>query len=365
MILSGIQFFAFNRLYPPQHRQDMVIIFRESLTHGFMITGFVFVMMVVIEYLNVLTQGVWQHGLRGSRWQQYLLAAFLGATPGCLGAFAVVALYSHRVVSLGAVVATMIATSGDEAFVMLSMIPGTALFIFLILFLVGIAAGFLTDALLGEKATKNPSIDREFHFHEAESCRCFSWANIMEQWKNCSLGRGVLSLTLALFVLGLLMGYLGPATWNWIKITLLLTSSVGLFIVSTVPDHFLEEHLWKHVARTHVPRVFLWTFGALVIMHVLVDHLHLEGWMQENRLIILIIACLVGLVPESGPHLVFLTLFVKGAIPFSILLASSIVQDGHGMLPVLADSRMDFLRIKTVNFSVGFLLGLVGYLTGW
>ena len=33
-------------------------------------------------------------------------------------------MYSHRVLSLGAVVTAMIATSGDEAFVMLAMIPG-------------------------------------------------------------------------------------------------------------------------------------------------------------------------------------------------------------------------------------------------
>lgn len=47
----------------------MIALFRESLTHAIMITGFVFVMMLVIEYLNVLTQGAWQQGLRGSRWR--------------------------------------------------------------------------------------------------------------------------------------------------------------------------------------------------------------------------------------------------------------------------------------------------------
>ncbi len=48
----------------------MSTLFLDSLTHALMITGFVFVMMLVIEYLNVLTQGVWQRGLQGSRWQQ-------------------------------------------------------------------------------------------------------------------------------------------------------------------------------------------------------------------------------------------------------------------------------------------------------
>lgn len=71
------------------------------------------------------------------------------------------------------------------------------------------------------------------------------------------------------------------------------------------------------------------------------------------------------MIPESGPHLIFLTLYAQGAVPFSVLLASSILQDGHGMLPLLADSRLDFLRIKAINFSVGLLLGLAVFWAGW
>jgi len=343
----------------------MLTLFQDSLTHAVMITGFVLVMMLVIEYLNVLTQGVWQHKLRGNRWQQYLLAAFLGATPGCMGAFAVVALYSHRVVSIGAVVAAMIATSGDEAFVMLTMIPGTAGFIFLILILVGVAAGFLTDILLKKKAVNQQAEKCELDFHGEEACECFPRGKIVKQWKECSFSRGVLTLVLILFVAGLLVGYIGPPVWNWVRVTLLLASGVALFIVTTVPDHFLETHLWEHVAKTHMPRVFLWTFGALFVMHLLVDHFLLTGWMQDNQLLMLLAACLVGLVPESGPHLVFLTLYTQGAVPFSVLLASSVVQDGHGMLPMLADSRMDFFRVKAINFAVGLTLGLAGYFIGW
>ena len=54
-----------------------------------MITGFVAAMMLLIEYLNVLSSGQWSQRLARGRIGQYLLAAFLGATPGCLGAFTV------------------------------------------------------------------------------------------------------------------------------------------------------------------------------------------------------------------------------------------------------------------------------------
>ena len=97
------------------------------LLKGLMITAFVAVIMLLVEYLNVQTRGVLLATMDGARWRQYLLAATLGAIPGCLGAYAVVALFAHRKVTLGALVATMIATSGDETFVMLALFPTTAM----------------------------------------------------------------------------------------------------------------------------------------------------------------------------------------------------------------------------------------------
>ncbi len=344
----------------------MISLFEKSLLHALMITGFVFMMMLVIEYVNVLTRGLWQRELHASRIKQYLLASFLGATPGCLGAFAAVALYSHRVFTMGALVAAMISTSGDESFVMLSMFPQKALLLFFILFVIGIIAGFLTDLLLGGKAINQSGCRQKFEFHEEEACHCLlSWESIKRQWEHCSMARGVLTVTLALFIFGILSGNLGPPVWNWIRGTLLLVSLIALFIVATVPEHFLEEHLWEHIAKVHVPRVFLWTLGALFLMHILVDQLHLKAWMQANQLILMVSACLIGIIPESGPHLIFTTLFAEHAIPFSILLASSVVQDGHGMLPLLAESRLDFIKIKGINFFVGLFVGLVGYWGGW
>ena len=333
--------------------------------HALMITCFVFVMMLVVEYLNVLTQGSWQRTLARRKGGQYLLAAFLGATPGCLGAFVTVAMYSHGVLSLGAVVAAMIATSGDESFVMLVMIPKQALPLFAILFALGIAVGALTDAFVGRQKSQGEPYHRFMEVHDQAVCECFPRRMILRQWRECSAPRGILASVLALFILALVLGWVGPATWNWIRVTLLVVSAVALFIVSTVPDHFLYEHLWGHVARKHVPRIFLWTLGALVVMYLVTEHLHLEETIRQGRWVVLLIACLVGLIPESGPHLVFVTLYAQGSIPLSILLASSIVQDGHGMLPMLADSRRQFVVIKAINFAAGLLIGTVALALGF
>lgn len=333
--------------------------------HAFTITGFVAVMMLVIEYVNVLTQGQWQQSLNRHQWGQYLLAALLGATPGCLGAFAVVAMYAHRNLSLGAVVAAMIATSGDEAFVMFAMFPKTALLLTSMLFFIGIFAGALTDKVLGRRLTAKLSCKTDFSVHAEDRCRCFPRNQLVDQWKHCSAVRGILSAALLLFLLALLSGQIGPAQWTWIRISLIFVSSVALFIVATVPDHFLEKHLWQHVVLGHVPRVFMWTFGALLILQIIVVHWQMGDLIKDSKWIVLAIAGFVGLVPESGPHLIFVTMFAKGLVPFSVLLASSIVQDGHGMLPLLAHSRRAFLLTKLINLLVGYTVGSLVMSLGW
>ena len=339
----------------------LVDISREALT----ITSFVAVMMLVIEYVNVLSQGAWQTQLAGHRWGQYVLAAFLGAIPGCLGAFAVVGMYAHGILTRGAVIAAMIATMGDETFVMLALLPEQAVLMLGILFVLGVTVGALSDLVVRRRIPLKPATCDALVIHAADSCNCFPRGQILRQWMECSAARGVLAASLSILILGLLSGQIGPPAWNWIRVTMLFVFVVALYIVSTVPDHFLEEHLWKHVVRKHVFRIFLWTFGALMVMYVLTEHLHLEEELERGRWLILIVACLVGLIPESGPHLIFVTLYLQGAIPFSILLASSIVQDGHGMLPMLAHSRQAFLSVKAVNFLVGMLVGGVALLIGW
>ena len=333
--------------------------------HALMITSFVFTMMLLIEYLNVLTSGEWQKKLANKAWGQYVLASLLGVIPGCLGPFVVVAMYSHGILSLGAVVAAMVATSGDEAYVMLAMIPKQALLITGILFAVGIMAGILTDIFINKSAIGKTQCCEKLEVHDIESCNCFPRGMILQQWRECSPSRGILTFVLILFILAFFSGEVGPPTWNWIRITLLLVSLIALFIVVTVPDHFLEKHLWQHVVKQHVPQIFLWTLGALIAMYVLTEHLHLVSTIREGKWIVLLVACLVGLIPESGPHLIFVTFYAQGTIPLSILLASSIVQDGHGMLPMLAHSKRSFLEIKIINFMIGFLCGAIGMIIGF
>ncbi|MBK7930052.1 MAG: arsenic efflux protein [Bryobacterales bacterium] len=335
----------------------------DAVETALLITSFVAVMMLLIEYLNVLTMGAWRLRLSSHRWGQYLLAALLGATPGCLGAFVVVAMYSHGALTLGALITAMIAASGDEAFVMLALIPRQALLIMAILVITGIAVGVLVDWLSGNRRTSRPADCLALHLRQ--ECACVPRGQLLRQWRECTAARGALTISLALFLAALAAGRLGPAGWNWIRVSLVLTSAIALLIAATVPDHFLEEHLWRHVVKRHAPRVFLWTLGALIAMQLLTSVLHLRTLSQEGKWGLLVAACLIGLIPESGPHLIFVTLYAGSALPFSVLLASTVVQDGRGMLPMLAHSRREFLLVKAVNFVTGLGLGGLAMAAGY
>jgi hypothetical protein len=333
--------------------------------HAFMITGFVFVMMLAIEYFNVQTQGLWQSDFSESKWKQYLLAAILGAIPGCLGAYTAVALFSHRLLSFGAIVTAMIATSGDEAFVMFAMFPEKATILTIIIFIVGIIAGFIVDKFNFFQNIYKKLPDNAFSLHEKDRCNCFNKEQFIQNLLKPSRQRIILFLIIGLLLTAVLSGILAGDAESWIRGTIILVVSFSLFVVISVPEHFIKKHIWEHIVKVHTLRIFLWTFGTLLAIHFLMNYIDVNSLIASNMLIVLLVAVLVGIIPESGPHLVFVTLFAQGSIPFSILLASSISQDGHGMLPLLAESKKGFIVVKVINVVFALIVGLIGYVTNF
>lgn len=332
--------------------------FAEVLLEALMLTGFVLVIMLVVEYVNVLTRGVSHGRLTKHRWQQYLLAAVLGGMPGCLGSFAVVSMYSHGVMTIGAVVTAMIATTGDESFVMLATMPRKAMLLMGALTLLGLIAGPVVDAVVARlPSRKDPACDHGLELHGTEDDGLFEWQGVMHQWRSCTAARGLLVSGLVFFTI-LILSQHGEHGWEWM--TGLVVSLVALFIVATVPDHFLEEHLWRHVARRHALRVTLWTVGTLVAFHfVPLENAQLLAWLKTGpgQWAALVLACVIGLIPQSGPHIPFVIAYTESAIPLGVLVASMLVQDGHGMLPMLAHSREAVLRIKLLKIVLAVLIG--------
>ncbi|MCP2604719.1 arsenic efflux protein [Candidatus Aminicenantes bacterium AH-873-B07] len=270
-------------------------LFLEVSLHTVKITFFVFLMMFFVDLIGVLTKGKLEELIKKGLGRQYILTSFLGIIPGCFGSFINVSLYVHGFITFGAIVGGMIATSGDEAFIMLTLFPRKAILLFLILFILGIFLGWFTDKIINLskiKINERCSL-QEQHFHK-----------------------------------------------------------------NTI-NHYFKEHIWGHILKKHMWKVFLWTFFTLLIIETGLKFFDLESIVKGNYYLILLFAALVGILPQSGPHLVFVFLFSKGLIPFSILLVSSIVQDGHGMLPLLSFTIKDSIKVKFSNFIFGILIGII------
>ncbi len=274
------------------------------LTMTVKITFIVFAMMVVIEYLQLRYRKTMRRGLTGPRWVQYLVAAALGVTPGCVGAFFVVSLYMRGLTSFGALAAVLIATSGDGAFVLLTETPQVAPLLFAICGVAGVAVGCVADGLV-DKFGIVLCQDCEPELHDED--------------------------------------LVGP----------------GLS-----PAHFVREHVYHHIIRQHLPSLFLWLLGAFVVVELIQPYMDVRG-LPVSNLVLVVIAAGIGILPESGAHLAFVLLFAEGAIPFSVLLAISIVQDGHGLIPLLSASVRDSVYVKAINMVAGLIIGLAALGLGY
>jgi hypothetical protein len=78
----------------------------------------------------------------------------------------------------------------------------------------------------------------------------------------------------------------------------------------------------------------------------------------------IIIATLIGIITESGPHMILLILYTKGIVPFPVLLVSTLTQDGHGLLPFLSHSRKDMVYVQVFTTTFSLLMGLLMIILG-
>lgn len=336
----------------------------ESFEHALMITSFVFAMMILVDYLNVLTRGKMSSAIRGGLFRQYVVTSFLGATPGCLGAFMNVSFYVRGLITFGALAGGMIATSGDSAFVMLALFPKKALFLFALLFLTGIVGAFVIDRVVRTFKVRVSDCCHEEVLHKNEECRCSSLGEIFRQLKKISLARFLIIALLVTFLYLFAGGQIGTEE-AWTRITFIIVIGVTLLIVLTVPDHYLEVHIWEHITKKHLWKIFLWSFSALLVVNFGIGSFNLVSFVESHMVWVLLISLVFGLIPDSGPHIIFVVMFAEGIIPFSVLFASSIVQDGHGILPLLSQSVKDSILLKSFNFIIGLIIGLILYWIGF
>ena len=359
---------------------DIADILLDALRAAILITGMVVMMMMMIESLNIESRGQFFARLQRSKIGQIIISALLGAIPGCMGGFASVSLFSHGMISFGALVAMLIATSGDEAFVMLTLFPGKALWISLLILVIGILVGVLIDFVaprLGLKPYTLKACDEmQLHEEDRHEEHTHAAAPAEKKRRTFTWKRGILFLGIGLYIFALASGLLehehegaephdghgfNLLSEDWMNLLFAAVSLIMLAVVAFGSDHFVEEHLWHHVIARHVPKIFAWTFGVLLLLGFLTEIWDVGDWISANVPLMIVLATLIGIIPESGPHLIFVTLFAAGVVPVPVLIASCISQDGHASLPLLAESKGAYIRAKAINCLVALVVGFIAY----
>lgn len=354
----------------------MIEILTNAIITSITITFLVIVMMIFIEYINIANKGKWIASLQKSPIKQVIIATFLGAIPGCAGGFMVVSLYTHGIIMLGALCSAMIASCGDEAFFMIAYGPNNYIYLIGILLIIAILSGIIINLI----SNKTGHCDQGYTIHSEDIDKHSPQKkdhhhNGENQKNNISKERIIIIIGLLIFIILLIYNIFAESSefeeeqLNFLseaKINLIFAVIAIFALVKTLfsSDHFVKEHIWQHIIKHHFTSIFIWTTGALILCALIVNDNNISNYIinhSEYNLLLIIIAALIGLIPQSGPHLIFAILATNGTIPFYILITNMISQQGHVSLPLLSHSKKSWIESKGICLGIAVLTGLIGY----
>ena len=389
---------------------EVIDIILRSMRDAFLaVTVFVAAMVLLFSWLQYVTAGRFVDWIRSKTKLQPIIGALMGLTPGCGGAIVMMPLYARGYVSYGTVVATLIATLGDSAFVLIGGaianpdLIGPVLLVHLISFIVGVVWGLGIDFMritpssplgrfgpeIEEEITQNIS-DEKFDVRDElprEEPDGFSY-RIVHQGYLIWWAVTLVGLVFAILLLywGAIDGgpsldlddgglNLDPTTMggfiSWVGLlgTLL---SVAIFLgqrsifgddteasIGDKLDSFKETTIHAASETSFV------TFWVLIAYFVF-EFSMLFGGIDESSLVAygagvgaIFVAALVGVIPGCGPQIIIMTSYVEGILGFPGLVSNAISQDGDALFPLLVRHRAASLWATLHTALPAIITGLI------
>jgi len=354
------------------------------------VTVFVAAMVLLFSWLQYISAGRFVDTIRANTAWQPVIGALMGITPGCGGAIVMMPMYARGYVTYGTVIATLIATLGDAAFVLIGAAVTDPSFIapviavHLISFVVGISWGYLVD---GMKITpSNPLGKFSANYNDNSPSRTVlqetneNMSEVFDDlgreektgWGYFLLHQGytvwwiVTSLGL-IFAILLLVWSAQDADFtleiNYNPLTLdgfitwvgLIGTSLSVILYisqknwisddseASIGDklYSLRETMIHSASETAF--VTFWVMSAYLIF----EFSMLFSGMNEadlalfgDGIIAVILAAVIGLIPGCGPQIIAITAYTKDLISFPALVANAISQDGDALFPLLVRHRV-------------------------
>ena len=383
----------------------MVISMRDAFLA---VTVFVAVMVLLFSWLQYATSGRFVEYIQSQKKLQPVIGALMGLTPGCGGAIIMMPMYARGYVTYGTVVATLIATLGDSAFVLIGAAVADSSFIapmiavHVISFIVGVSWGYIVD-MTGTTPSKplgkfGPKVGDELvpeHDEDISPLEDLS-REVPEGIGYKILHQGFLfwwAVTAIGFIFAILLlvwsgqdadyelqlAY-NPLTLDgfitWIGL-LGTTLSVILYIAqknwfaddteATIGDklHSMRETMVHAASET----AFV-TFWVMIAYLVFEFTMLFSGVTEQDMarhgdgLIAVVIAATIGLIPGCGPQIIAITAYTKEMISFPALAANAISQDGDALFPLLVRHKAASLWATVHTTIPALITGIVLMLAG-
>ena len=373
------------------------------------VTVFVAAMILLFSWLQYITAGQFVSWIRENKRLQPVIGAMMGLTPGCGGAIIVMPMYARGYVTYGTVIATLIATLGDAAFVLIGAVFQNSAFITPVIavhltsFIVGVVWGYGVDSLevtpssplgkfgpkfgsdepLGEEAARemegNDSVIEDMPREVPEGLGY----RIIHQgyrvwWMVTAVGLCLAILLLIWYAQD--PDYAPELVWNpttrdglvtWVgfigsSLSIILYVSSKNFLrddtEATIGDKLnsLDETLVHAASET-----------AFVTFWVLIAYLAFELGMIASGINeadlaehgagvgAVILAATVGLIPGCGPQIIAISAYVEGVISFPALVANAISQDGDALFPLLVRHKVASIWATIHTTLPAIIVGLV------
>ncbi len=264
------------------------------------------------------------------------ICSFLGAIPGCGGAIMVMSLFTRGVVSFGAILAALISTMGDAAFLLIATKPQAALIILPVTFFVGIISGYVVQPFT--KNFLNSKINK--------------FINLDELPKNKTSNK-FYKLWFIFLVPGIFLGLINAFNvelnfyFNGMDIIQIFSFLLALFCIllwvlnplTDIQMASIHENSYRRVVDTTC-FVTVWVIVSFVLYELI--NLSTKGAIFESLILfgpfIPLAAILIGFIPGCGPQIMITSMYVSGQIPLSAQIGNSISNDGDALFPAIAIS---------------------------
>ena len=357
---------------------DTASLVRETLASAFIQVSSFVAMTLALFY--VLEQGFkldTAHLLEKYSRFHIPISAVMGMLPGCGGAIVVMTQYVAGRLGFGSVVAVLTSTMGDAAFLLLAQEPKTAALVYAISVVVGIAFGYIVQAIHGKDFLRHDQMPHNLTKRIGEEAERpsklrFVWLALVVPGFILGLGNALQMDTDQWF--GPFFGAVHPTVWIGFAGAILsvmmwaLADNSGPSVTNLSYMAVGEGGGQGILDRTSIDTNFVtvWVIGAFLIFELTVHWTGFDFGALFNawRPLLPLIATLIGFLPGCGPQILVTTFYLQGLIPFSAQIANAISNDGDALFPAIALAPKTAILATLYTAVPALIIGYIFYFIG-